>query len=153
MVARYFFDASALVKRYATEIGSEWVEAVCQDGEAVIVIASLSVVEVVSAIRRKARSGEMTPTTRDRSLTGLQRHLRRQYVQIHLRTGVITEASRVLAFHPLKASDAVQLASAMAAKRGRTARGRGLRFVAADGQLLEAARRSGFDVEDANVLG
>lgn len=33
MVTRYFLDGSALVKRYATEIGSEWVETICEDRE------------------------------------------------------------------------------------------------------------------------
>src|SRR3989304_6304238 len=121
MVTRYFFDGSALVKRYATEMGSEWVEAICPDPEAVILIASLSVVEVVSAVRRKTRGGEMPRAIRDRALAGFQRHLRRQYVQIHPRSGVIDAAVRLLATHPLKASDAVQLASAVAAKRRRKA--------------------------------
>lgn len=118
-----------------------------------IIIASLSVVEVVSAIRRKARGGELPLATRDRALAGFRRHLRRQYVQVHLRQGVINEAVSLLVLHPLKASDAVQLASAMAAKRRRKGGLLGFPFVSADGQLLEAARRSGFDAEDPNMHG
>lgn len=54
----YQFDASGLVKRYATEVGSGWVKAI-GDPQAgnLIGIASITQVEVVSALARKIREG------------------------------------------------------------------------------------------------
>ena len=53
-VAVYFFDSSALVKRYAQETGSEWVMATTepQTGH-ILYIAWITAVEVVSAITRR----------------------------------------------------------------------------------------------------
>lgn len=50
----YFFDSSALVKRYAVETGSVWVESLTDPraGNRVYV-AAITHVEVISAIARK----------------------------------------------------------------------------------------------------
>ena len=51
-MALLFFDTSALVKRYYEEPGTETVDTLIE-GDKTIVISSLSVVETVSAFRRK----------------------------------------------------------------------------------------------------
>lgn len=52
-------------------------------------------------------------------------------------------AERLLAVHPLRAADALQLAAALVAVKDKP-RDRG--FVVTDGLLADAARREGFDV-------
>jgi predicted nucleic acid-binding protein len=52
-------------------------------------------------------------------------------------------AERLLAVHPLRAADALQLGAALVWARERTT---GLGFVSLDGRLREAARREGFTV-------
>lgn len=47
-----FFDTSALVKRYATEPGTEEVDDLIE-GDDTVVISSLSIIETVSVFRRK----------------------------------------------------------------------------------------------------
>lgn len=47
-----FFDTSALVKRYSTEPGTEEVDALIESDDTVV-ISSLSIIETVSAFRRK----------------------------------------------------------------------------------------------------
>jgi predicted nucleic acid-binding protein len=53
-VASYFFDSSALVKRYATETGSAWVDSLTDPrvGNRVYV-AAITHVEVVAAIAQE----------------------------------------------------------------------------------------------------
>ena len=58
MVKAYFFDSSALVKRYVAEIGSTWIESLIdpQTGNRLI-IARITWVEVLSALARLQREG------------------------------------------------------------------------------------------------
>jgi hypothetical protein len=60
-VAVYFFDSSALVKRYAQETGSAWVE-VLTDPQAGhrLYLARITVVEVVAAVARRQRGGALS---------------------------------------------------------------------------------------------
>lgn len=58
MNGTYFFDTSALVKRYYEESGTDAVDSIIDDGGA-IVITSLSVIEAVSAFRRKQNTDDI----------------------------------------------------------------------------------------------
>ena len=57
-MAFYFFDSSALVKYYVSEIGSGWVEAVI-DAQPPnhIALAQIAGVEVVAALAQRVRAG------------------------------------------------------------------------------------------------
>lgn len=138
-----FLDASAAIKRYLQETGSEWIQALCRDQATFLVIASLTWAEVASGICRKARLGDLSPAIRDLKLAEFHRHWRREYIRVHPQPPVLAGAVRLLTRHPLKASDAVQLASALAARHAFPGPRRDFRFVSADARLLEAARRSG----------
>lgn len=52
----YFFDTSALVKRYHVEAGSETVNGLFDDPDAVFAVASITITEFVSAFTRKRTS-------------------------------------------------------------------------------------------------
>ena len=55
-----FFDTSALVKRYYEEDGTDRVDTLIDDPETTVLITSLSILETVSAFRRKYNSGDIT---------------------------------------------------------------------------------------------
>ena len=57
----YFFDTSALLKRYHDEIGSDMVESVFDTPEVDRWISDISIIEVYSAFARLVRTGEVTP--------------------------------------------------------------------------------------------
>ena len=61
-MAVYFFDSSALVKRYAQETGSAWVEVLTRTRRRVIVLylARITAVEVVAAVARRQRGGALS---------------------------------------------------------------------------------------------
>ena len=60
-MARYFFDTSALVKRYHPEPGTQVVLAMFGERGATIRVSRLALVECVSAFCVKVRSGHLTP--------------------------------------------------------------------------------------------
>lgn len=59
-MSTYFFDTSALVKRYHDEVGTEEVDALIDDPENDIVVSSLLIIESLSAFRRKYNRDELT---------------------------------------------------------------------------------------------
>ena len=56
----YYFDSSAVVKRYAPERGSEQVNAIVESTENTVYLNQIGVVEVAAAFARKARTQELT---------------------------------------------------------------------------------------------
>jgi len=56
----FYFDSSALVKRYAKEIGTELVENLCQKEGVAIFISDIALAELGAAFARKLREGEIT---------------------------------------------------------------------------------------------
>ncbi|MEO6881387.1 MAG: type II toxin-antitoxin system VapC family toxin, partial [Mycobacteriaceae bacterium] len=108
-----------------------------------IVLSFVARVEVVSALWRKNRTGELAEGdvavlaeafTYDWALGG-------RLVPVAITTDVLEEAVGLVARHRLRANDGVQLASAVAARRADP----GIDTVAcADCQLTSAALREGF---------
>ena len=75
MVA-YFFDSSALDKRYHFEIGSPWVRAICDPRtHPPLYVAQLSQVEIVAALRRTGRLNRLHPPFVASLITRFARHL------------------------------------------------------------------------------
>jgi hypothetical protein len=94
---------------------------------------------MVSAVHRKARSGELDPP-------GVRTALRRTellavgWTEIDALLPVRDHAERLLGLHDLHAADALQLAAAIVLFDGRP---RGRSFLTADAGLAEAAEREG----------
>jgi len=135
-VTRYF-DASALVKRYVREAGSGMVRRLLASG--IVATSRLSEVEVASGIVRRARAGAFTAAGRDRALAALQRDMP-AFALVELIPEITTDARALLLRHPLRASDAIQLASCLYLQRELN---QPVPFVAFDQRLLDAARAEG----------
>ncbi|HHY39373.1 MAG TPA: type II toxin-antitoxin system VapC family toxin [Clostridia bacterium] len=56
----YYFDTSALIKLYFPEAGSDMVVDLVADPSSVAVISELAILEVNSALAKKAKRGEIT---------------------------------------------------------------------------------------------
>ena len=55
-----YFDSSAAVKRYAPEIGSGWVNTICESAEDKVYLGQIGVVEIAAALSKKVRTKELT---------------------------------------------------------------------------------------------
>lgn len=82
----YYVDSSALVKRYADETGSLWVRSLT-DPEAGhnIFTAHITGIEVVAAMARKTRMGELTAheaTTAQRLLSARSKAISRRSTRL-----------------------------------------------------------------------
>src|SRR5438552_12395457 len=112
-----FFDSSALVKRYLTEMGSAWVAAQTNPGSNnVIVVAEITRVEVAAALAARHRAaGSITRDERDRLFRLLAQHHTSEYRAIPISVAVADQAMNLTQAHRLRGYDAVQLATALAA--------------------------------------
>ncbi|HUP23399.1 MAG TPA: type II toxin-antitoxin system VapC family toxin [Thermoanaerobaculia bacterium] len=136
-----FLDASALVKRYVEEDRSCVVREVFQVGVPVA-ISRQSIAEVATALCRRCRDGDLLPADRDAVLDALALDESTFHV-VELTDDVTRESIQLLRRHPLRAGDAVQLASCVVLAREL---GTELRFVAFDDSLSRAARSEGLTV-------
>ena len=58
-MGQYFFDTSALVKRYRNEQGTDVVDAMFTDAASLFVISRLGIIETTSGLALKVRTGEL----------------------------------------------------------------------------------------------
>jgi len=136
-----FFDASALVKRYLSEPGSATVARLVR-ARGAVVVSDVSRVEVRAAVWRRVRARDVPEADARRALSRFEEDFRQVSV-IEARRIVLETASTLVELHPLRAYDAIQLASALTyARRTR----RALTFVSADAELNSAARSEGLRV-------
>ncbi len=136
-----YFDSSALVKRYVNEPHSAKVRRLL--GRGPFATSRLSEVEVASALVRRCREGAFSAADRDRILAALCDDFRAMYV-VEITGDVSQRACSLLTAHRLRASDAVQLASATYLQE---LLDHPVRFVAFDERLTDAASAEGLQVE------
>ncbi len=121
-----------------------------QAGDTVIV-GQLTKVEAAAALAARHRAGTITPGERDAAVALLLRHFDAQYLVVPLSDAVVEQAVRRTQQHRLRGYDAVQLALALDAHVTTAAAGLpALTFVAADDDLLAAARAEGLAAENPN---
>lgn len=149
----YFFDSSALVKRYVPETGTAWVRSIVDPkSRHTIFIAHVTQIELVSAAMRRSRDGSISIRTARAVRLVMDRHTSRQYSVIGLTSAVVSLAEHLLEIHPLRAYDSVQLASALESNRRLVLAGlNSLTFVSSDSRLLSIATAEGLPTDDPNA--
>ena len=156
-MAIYFFDTSALVKRYVTEPGSTWVLAQCQpEADHIITISQATLVEAVATLCRKAREQDLnqriSEADRDRCIRLFRQNVQRQYNIVRVTATIYTRAGDLCRFHRLRAYDAVQLACALEVRNILAALEiQAPTFVSADAELLNIANAEGLSIENPNM--
>jgi predicted nucleic acid-binding protein len=152
-MAAYFWDSSALVKRYILETGSTWVQALT-DATAGhdLFIVRLTMVEITSAITRRGRGGTIPPGDVATILGQFRREAAAGFFIMDLTPTLLDDAVRIAETYALRANDAVQLAAALDIAQQSIAAGRGpITFASADAELNLAATAEGLVVDDPNL--
>ena len=130
-----------MAKRYLEE--GESAELLARVRFAGTAVSRLAEVEVVSALCRRCREGDLTLPERDRLLAALDDDLRALRV-IEVTPEVVAAARKLLARRRLRAGDAVQLASALTLQKTLAAP---VEFVCFDQRLAAAARDEGLAIK------
>ncbi len=133
----YFLESSAFAKLFVLEQGSEpLIELLETVEDTRKLVSSLASLEVRSAIRRRERVGEILPSDAGQALDGLEAESVR-IVEQPVSPAVIDVARMVLDGHPLRALDALHLATSIVMRN--TLQASDFCFVSADDALLKAA--------------
>jgi len=148
----YFLDASALVKRYAVERGSAWVESIANaKSDNVIAIAQVTLAEVAAALASKLRGQFMTGDEFERAVEDLLHDAFESFTLIEVDQQVVMRAVAVVRRQSLRGYDAIQLACGLMLNDTLIAAEElPLIFVTADKTLLSAAQAEGLQAEDPN---
>jgi predicted nucleic acid-binding protein len=147
----YFFDSSALLKRYVTEAGSNWVRELANPAAGhILIVSRITFVEISSALARLQREGTFSTQDIETAIHAFQAHWETQYQVVEIDNAVTQLASRLLFRHPLRAYDSVQLASSLKlwSVFSRQTPPAPYTFVCADIRLLAAAKAEGLTADN-----
>ena len=152
-MANLYADTSALVKRYAAEVGSAWLTALVDPASGHDVFShQITAVEMIAALYLKARTGAITPADAQRADAVFRLDWQRQYQILEVSTPVIERAMQLVRQHGLRGYDAVHVAAALELDRDLRADGSTpLIFISADQDQLRAASAHGLAVDDPNA--
>ena len=156
-MATYYFDTSALIKRYLTEPGSGWVQQITDARNSsgqpyhTIALSVIGIVEAVAAIARRYRLGQLDQAQRQGLINLFLTHSHAEYHVTTVKSRQIELATVLLQRHPLRGHDAVHLATALVLRDElRANRLSAPIFVAADTNLCVAAQAEGLSAENPN---
>ena len=146
----YYFDTSALIKRYVQEQGRIWITGLTQSGAGnVIYTASLTGPEIVATFFRKARGGQISRAEANRIANDFHIDWQQGYEVLDVSPAVISGAMQLAEKYFLRGADAIHLASALELhKRRANAQLPQVTFVSADIEQLQAAQAEGLPTEN-----
>lgn len=149
-MADFYFDSSALVKRYISESGTSWVTGLFDPplGHNAF-IAAITPVEMIAAIARRARGKSITQDQATTAYGLIRSDLQTGYQVVELNEAVLTSAMRLAESYALRGYDAVQLAGALEINTLLLNNDLPpLIFVSADAELNDVAAAEGLVVEN-----
>jgi predicted nucleic acid-binding protein len=152
-VAVYYLETSALVKRYARELGTDWVIALTDPAlRHDLYTVRLTGPELIAALARKARLGAVAAAEAARAIADFRSDWQQQYHAIGVNDRVIDRAMLLAESHGLRGYDAVHLAAALEVADAYRATGGGaVTLVSADAELLDAGLAEGLVVDNPNA--
>jgi predicted nucleic acid-binding protein len=151
-LAVYFFDTSAIVKRYASESGSAWVLDISDPATGnPIYLARITEVETVSAITRQARENKILASDAASAIVMFRYDFFNHYRKVEITPGLIDKAVLLVQSYALRGYDAVQLAAAIQVNTDRlSSEMSAIILISADVELNAAAITEGLAVDDPN---
>lgn len=142
----HYLDASAWVKRYYLETGTDWVQGLFAQNQ-IIACASLGFIEVMATLSRKRKAQDIATLQFKQKALELEDDWK-HFIQMHMSAETVDIAKELTKKLSIRGADAVHLASALILKNRFKEKNDRLIFVASDHELKEAAKSSELDVID-----
>ena len=151
-MAHYFFDTSAVGKRYHAEIGTARVNAILTEPNSTCVISRLSVVELHSVLAKKVRTGQLARDEFEKATRQFRSDVAAKRLRVaRLLTTHFTSAERLIRRigpqRNLRTLDALQLAVVLSLQ----VTGQPISFVCADLALCAIASSEGLTVVNPEI--
>lgn len=142
----HYLDASAWVKRYIQEEGSQRINA-WMNQNPLVASAALGATEVLSTVVRKSRAGELTETERDNIVEYVWAEFD-AFAHVYHTPPVMAQARGVALRFGLRGADTVHLASALWLETHAPLEIEDITMITSDRELAEAAEQAGLAVFD-----
>lgn len=147
-----FFDTSALVKRYYDEPGTEAVDRLIESEETKVVLTAITVIEAVSAFRRKYNRDDIPEKVVDELLTAFFDEALSSFLIVSTEEALFTHSFDLILEDDLRTLDSLQLSAALAVSK----QVEDIAFVSADQELVSVANDRGLetlnpDTDDAEI--
>lgn len=139
-----FFDTSALVKRYHREPGTERVDELVEDAETEVIVSSLTIVEMVSAFRRKFDRGDVTKAQMNELIGAFYRDALDDFSVLSIDEKLHRFSFELVVDDGLRTLDSLQLSTGLAVAGAVDE----ATFVTADEELATTATKRGLVVEN-----
>ena len=147
-----YLDASALVKRYRQEPGSEVVndtiERVSSDNPRRLVVSSLSLIEMLSILNRRRNEAGIPLEPFRQALRTVIQEVRTFSHALLIDDHLMLSSAQYALKHNINSADAIHLSILLALQVTVTASGDELICLASDKRLVRAARIEGITVVD-----
>ena len=149
-MATYFLDSSAIAKRYVAEVGSAWTISLTDVGSGnVCWLAAVTRVEVVAALYRRHRLGHIGIVDAQRAAAAFLHEFGVAFHVLAIDSVLLDAAVKLTGAHPIRAYDAIQLATALRLRTEYELTGLPPPvFVSSDQILNQVAAAEGLLVED-----
>ena len=133
----YYFDTSAILKRYRNELGTDVVDRLFDSpqGDSQFYISFLTILELTSSILRLVKGGQLSQSVADDMLARFSQDIPDTFRLAPLTDAILNGAVTVVGRHQLRSGDAIHLAP----------ESEGI-LVSSDSELLSAAANSGMGV-------
>lgn len=140
-MSSYFFDTSALVKRYHEEEGTEAVDEILDRDDVEILISSLTVIESVSAFRRKYNRGELSESEMEELLGVFFQEALDEFVILPMEESLLNFSFELVLEDDLRTLDSLQLSAGLSLAKEVD----DIVFVTADEALADIGERHGLE--------
>jgi predicted nucleic acid-binding protein len=151
VVSVAYFDTSALVKGYISESGSDWIRTLMENHDPVVFTSLLTAIETACTFARRQREGLLSSDDHHQLLIVFDYDFAYRYNVLGVDPTVIDTAKQMANRQPLRAYDAVHLATAWLLD-GELLRANKspLTFVCADERLITIAQAEGLLTDNPN---
>ena len=149
-MAIYYLEPSALVKYYVAEPGSNWVRALVDAEDNVLVTAEITIAEVSAALAVIAQVGRISRRQRDELWGKFKRDLLTRYELLPTHRTIINRAAELCQKHPLRGFDAIHLASGLQLQETLVQQEEGvtITYVTGDDPLVTAGQTEGLTMDN-----
>ena len=150
-MAVLFFDSSGLMKKNIVEAGTNWVISQVRPAANDVFVASITGIEIVSAITRRVKGNSISQLFADKAIKRFKRDFDKRLIIIDLTPKIVQEGITLAQKHGLRGYDTVQLAVALNV-RNRLLQGgiSNFTFISSDNALNSAANAEGLAVDNPN---
>ena len=147
----FFADTSALVKRYISETGSEYIRSLLATADNFFYQSFITSLEIASALYHRHRMNELSREELAVALQTYAVHSHTEYLLIPYSDTLLNRAGTLLAHHLLRSLDAIQLAAALTLQKTFPPDASPFTFLSADDRLLAIARLENLLTDNPNT--